>query len=147
MFVCFFFHLNIDLNVGTRRAWLVFHMEILKKPLNLFSSHTELRSLVRPIVSAAVHGKTRSRTDFHGSLDIEMFKFIYFSNAQIEISINWCMERGHVYLHRHHRRQENCDLRAIVGNVGTIGKKTATFVLYRWNRWQEWKYSQSMPRC
>ena len=40
-------------------------------------------ALVRPIVSAAVHGKTRSRTDFHGSLDIEMVKFIYFPNAQI----------------------------------------------------------------
>ena len=56
------------------------------KPLNLFS-HTELGSLVRPIVSAAVHGKTRWRTDFHGSLYIEMFEFILFSNAQIEISI------------------------------------------------------------
>ena len=50
-------------------------------PLNLFSSHTELGSLVRPIVSAVVHGKTRWRTDFHGSLDIEMFEFILFSNA------------------------------------------------------------------
>ena len=74
------------------------------KPLNLFSSHTELESLVRPIVSAAVHGKTRWRTDFHGSLYIEMFEFILFSNAQIEISINWCMERGHMNLHRHHCR-------------------------------------------
>ena len=78
-------------------------------PLNLFSSHTELgayKYLVRPIVSAAVHGKTRWRTDFHGSLDIEMFEVILFSNAQIEISINWCMERGHMNLHRlrHHRR-------------------------------------------
>ena len=73
------------------------------KPLNLFSSHTELGSLVRPIVLAAVHGKTRWRTDFHGSLNIEMFEFILFSNAQIEISINWCMvlERGHMNLHRH----------------------------------------------
>ena len=71
----------------------------LKKPLNLFSSHTELGSLVRPIVSAVVHGKTRWRTDFHGSLDIEMFEFIIFSNAQIEISINWCMERGQMNLH------------------------------------------------
>ena len=26
------------------------------------------------------------------------------SNAQIEISINWCMERGHMNLHRHHCR-------------------------------------------
>ena len=68
------------------------------KPLNLFSSHTELGSLVRPIVSAAVHGKTRWRTDFHamfhGSLDIKMFEFILFSNAQIEISINWCTVHG-----------------------------------------------------
>ena len=47
-------------------------------PLNLFSSHTELGSLVRPIVSAAVHGKTRWRTDFHESLDIEMFEFIFY---------------------------------------------------------------------
>ena len=72
--------------------------------LNLFSSHTELGSLVHPIVLAAVHGKTRWRTDFHGWLDIEMFEFILFSNAQIEISINWCMERGHMNLHRHHCR-------------------------------------------
>ena len=71
-------------------------------PLNLFSSHTELGSLVRPIVLAAVHGKTRWRTDFHGSLDIKMFEFILFSNAQIEISINLYMERGHMNLHRHH---------------------------------------------
>ena len=50
-------------------------------------SRAELGSLVNPIVSAVVHGKTRRRTDFHGSLDIEMFEFILFSNAQIEISI------------------------------------------------------------
>ena len=68
----------------------------------------ELGSLVRAIVSAAVHGQTHWCTDFHGygSLDIEMFEFILFSNAQIEISINWCMERGHMNLHthRHHCR-------------------------------------------
>ena len=45
---------------------------------------------------------------FHGSLDIEMFEKILFSNAQIEISINWCMmERGsrthdEPSIHRHH---------------------------------------------
>ena len=72
-------------------------------PLNLFSSHTKLGSLVRLIVSVAVYRKTRWRTDFHGSLDITMFEFILFSNAQIEISINWCMERGHMNLHRHCR--------------------------------------------
>ena len=60
-------------------------------PLNLFSSHTELGGLVRLIVSAAVHGKTRWRTDFHGSLDNEMCEVILFSNTQIEISINWCI--------------------------------------------------------
>ena len=62
------------------------------KPLNLFSSHTELGSLVRLIISAAVHGKTRWRTQtFTSELDIEVFEFILFSNAQIKISINWCI--------------------------------------------------------
>ena len=85
-------------------TWTSVHDEhgwcFLGKAPEFLSSHTELGSfiIVRPIVSAAVHGKTRWRTDFHGSLDIEMFEFILFSNAQIEISINWCMERGHMNL-------------------------------------------------
>ena len=54
-------------------------------------------------ITIYMHGKTRwlTVTDFHGSLDIEMFEFILFSNAQIEIFINWCMERGHMNLHSH----------------------------------------------
>ena len=40
----------------------------VKKPLKSVFITTELGSLVRPIVSAAVHGKSRWRTDYHGSL-------------------------------------------------------------------------------
>ena len=51
--------------------------------LNLFYSHTELGGLVHPIVLGWCTEKTSWRTDFHGSLDIEMFEVILFSNAQM----------------------------------------------------------------
>ena len=44
---------NSDLNVGTRRAWSVFHGE---SPWIFFFCHTKLASLVCAIVSAEVHG-------------------------------------------------------------------------------------------
>ena len=49
--------------------------------------HTELGSLVRPIVSAAAaDGKTRWHTDFHRRRNIEVFEFFYFFNITIEIA-------------------------------------------------------------
>ena len=48
--------------------------------------HTELGSLVRPIVSAAADGKTRWRTDFHRRRNIEVFEICYFFNITIEIA-------------------------------------------------------------
>ena len=47
----------------------------------LYDWVAEFGSLVRPIVLPAVHGKTRWR-----------------------LAINWCMEREHMNLHRHHCR-------------------------------------------
>ena len=41
--------------------------------------HTELGSLVRPIVSAATDGKTRWCTDFHRRRNIEVFEFFFFN--------------------------------------------------------------------
>ena len=41
--------------------------------------HTELGSLVRPMVSAAADGRARWRTDFHRRRNIEVFDFFFFS--------------------------------------------------------------------
>ena len=59
----------------------------------IFFCHRKLASLVRAIVSTAVHGTDPLAQTFTGRSTSECLNF-FFSNAQIEISINWCMERG-----------------------------------------------------
>ena len=46
--------------------------------------HTELGSLVRPIVSAAADGKIRWRTDFHRRRNIEVSLFEKIVNLEFD---------------------------------------------------------------
>ena len=67
------------------------------KPLNFLHSHTKLASLVRARVAAAVHGTDpfiahRLSKKITGCSTSKCLNFFFSSNAQIEISINWCME-------------------------------------------------------
>ena len=72
----------------------------VRKPLKSVFITTELGSLVRPIVSAAVHGRPVGAQTFMGRSTSKCLNLFYFpTHRSIQFSINWCMERGHMYLH------------------------------------------------
>ena len=75
------------------------------KPLNLLKFSYEACTLSsRYSFGGGARDRPVSAQTFMGRSTSKCLNKTKKSNAPIEISINWCMERGHMNLHRHHCR-------------------------------------------